>query len=312
MMSFTPTLQRPCITYIVKATDENLTSENWEVILNVCDKVLEEGEPGYFFLFLPTQPNALTSRSTALAMLSPPSSNASHIAVQTSNSTHFPSQSLSPKTVGSIFTASWLHAPSPRLSRSSSSIGWAVSGFDSRRYVLMIYSFKTTHDKVRKRALNLVGVWTAEFERDPSLGVMEECYSNLKAKSEISSLPFLSAAEFCQKIISFSRQTSLLRLPSTMRYDGGRRRSFNGSWRCPCMTRVVEPGTPSTRRSQAVRVGQAPLQELVPVPTTLKDPLIHQVTCPHRVRRVHKELQHHLLHRYHRSQSPGQHLRRPR
>lgn len=49
----------------------------------------------------------------------------------------------------------------------------------------MIYSLKTTHDKVRKRALNLVAVWTAEFERDSSLGVMEECYNNLKAKSEI-------------------------------------------------------------------------------------------------------------------------------
>lgn len=54
----------------------------------------------------------------------------------------------------------------------------------------MIYSLKTTHDKVRKRALNLVAVWTNEFEHDSSLGVMEECYSNLKAKSGISSLRF--------------------------------------------------------------------------------------------------------------------------
>jgi signal transducing adaptor molecule len=30
----------------VKATDETLTSENWEIILNLCDKVLEEGEQG--------------------------------------------------------------------------------------------------------------------------------------------------------------------------------------------------------------------------------------------------------------------------
>ena len=29
-----------------KATDETLTSENWELILNLCDKVLEEGEQG--------------------------------------------------------------------------------------------------------------------------------------------------------------------------------------------------------------------------------------------------------------------------
>ena len=32
---------------LVKATDENLTSENWEIILNLCDKVQDEGEQGY-------------------------------------------------------------------------------------------------------------------------------------------------------------------------------------------------------------------------------------------------------------------------
>lgn len=31
---------------IAKTTDENLTSENWELILNLCDKVQEEGEQG--------------------------------------------------------------------------------------------------------------------------------------------------------------------------------------------------------------------------------------------------------------------------
>lgn len=30
----------------VKATDENQTSENWEILLNLCDKVGEEGEQG--------------------------------------------------------------------------------------------------------------------------------------------------------------------------------------------------------------------------------------------------------------------------
>ena len=30
----------------VKATDETLTGENWEIILNLCDKVQDEGEQG--------------------------------------------------------------------------------------------------------------------------------------------------------------------------------------------------------------------------------------------------------------------------
>ena len=38
--------------------------------------------------------------------------------------------------------------------------------------------------KVRKRALRLVATWTADFEKDTTLGIMEDCYNNLKAKSE--------------------------------------------------------------------------------------------------------------------------------
>lgn len=42
---------------------------------------------------------------------------------------------------------------------------------------------QNTHDKVKKRALGLIATWTAEFEDDPTLGIMEECYENLKSKS---------------------------------------------------------------------------------------------------------------------------------
>lgn len=41
---------------------------------------------------------------------------------------------------------------------------------------------QTTHDKVRKRVLSSVATWTAEFEKDPTLGLMEECYETLKGK----------------------------------------------------------------------------------------------------------------------------------
>jgi signal transducing adaptor molecule len=36
----------PCSSSPAKATDENQTSENWEIILNLCDKVGEEGSEG--------------------------------------------------------------------------------------------------------------------------------------------------------------------------------------------------------------------------------------------------------------------------
>jgi len=34
--------------------------------------------------------------------------------------------------------------------------------------------------------LVLIAQWTAEFEKDESLGIMEECYNNLKAKSSFN------------------------------------------------------------------------------------------------------------------------------
>jgi signal transducing adaptor molecule len=42
---------------------------------------------------------------------------------------------------------------------------------------------KNTHEKVRRRALALISEWAGEFENNESLGLMEECYSNLKSKS---------------------------------------------------------------------------------------------------------------------------------
>ena len=33
--------------HTAKATDENLTGEDWETVLNLCDKVQDEGEAGF-------------------------------------------------------------------------------------------------------------------------------------------------------------------------------------------------------------------------------------------------------------------------
>jgi len=42
--------------FIAKTTDENLTSENWEFILNLCDKVSDEGQSGYAMRAMFTHP----------------------------------------------------------------------------------------------------------------------------------------------------------------------------------------------------------------------------------------------------------------
>ena len=42
---------------------------------------------------------------------------------------------------------------------------------------------QTTHEKVKRRALQLVAECTAEFEGKDELGIMEDLYNSLKAKS---------------------------------------------------------------------------------------------------------------------------------
>ncbi|KAG9309911.1 hypothetical protein JVU11DRAFT_9943 [Chiua virens] len=130
---------------VAKATDENLTGENWEVVLNVCDKVQDDGESG--------ARNVIASVIKRLAHRSP---NVQLYALSLA-------ESLS-KNCGID------------LHRELASRAFTQA-------LEKLITDRTTHDKVRKRALNLVAVWTVEFERDPSLGVMEESYNNLKTKN---------------------------------------------------------------------------------------------------------------------------------
>ncbi|KAG6374792.1 hypothetical protein JVT61DRAFT_4170 [Boletus reticuloceps] len=130
---------------VVKATDENSTSENWEVILNLCDKVQEERELG--------ARNVIASVNKRLAHRSP---NVQLYALSLA-------ESLSKNCGIDLHHELASRAFTQALEK--------------------LITDRTTHDKVRKRALTLIALWTAEFEKDPSLGVMEECYDNLKAKN---------------------------------------------------------------------------------------------------------------------------------
>jgi signal transducing adaptor molecule len=51
---------------------------------------------------------------------------------------------------------------------------------------------QNSHDKVKKRALALILTWTTEFENDPTLGIMEECYANLKGKGPVFRMNLLT------------------------------------------------------------------------------------------------------------------------
>ncbi|EIN09472.1 hypothetical protein PUNSTDRAFT_133264 [Punctularia strigosozonata HHB-11173 SS5] len=130
---------------VAKTTDENLTGENWELILNLCDKVTDEGEQG--------------ARNVVAAILK-------RLAHRNAN------VQLYALTLAEALTKNCGIVVHREIASRAFTQG-----------LEKIITDRTTHDKVRKRALSLIAMWTAEFEHDPSLGIMEECYHNLQAKN---------------------------------------------------------------------------------------------------------------------------------
>ncbi|KAJ6552741.1 hypothetical protein B0H19DRAFT_1295038 [Mycena capillaripes] len=130
---------------VVKTTDEHLTSENWELILNLCDKVQDEGSEGAH--------NVVAALLKRLTHRNPN--------VQ-------------------LYALSLAEALSKNcgigLHRELASRAW-TAGLER------VITDRNTHEKVRTRALGLVAMWTAEFADDSTLGVMQECYDSLKAKN---------------------------------------------------------------------------------------------------------------------------------
>ncbi|KAG7446385.1 uncharacterized protein BT62DRAFT_980645 [Guyanagaster necrorhizus] len=130
---------------VTNTTDENLTSENWELILNLCDKVQEEGQEG-----------ARNVMAAVLKRLAHRNPNVQLYALSLS-------ESLSKNC-------------SIELHREIASRAF-TQGLEK------LITDRTTHEKVRRRALGLIAMWTAEFESDSTLGVMEDCYNSLQAKN---------------------------------------------------------------------------------------------------------------------------------
>ncbi|PCH36278.1 hypothetical protein WOLCODRAFT_82090 [Wolfiporia cocos MD-104 SS10] len=129
---------------VAKTTDENLTSENWELILNLCDKVQDEGEQG--------ARNVISAVYKRLAHRNPN--------VQ-------------------LYTLTLAEALTKNC---GIEVHREVASRAFTQGLEKLITDRTTHDKVRHRALSLVALWTAEFENDPTLGIMEECHESLKSK----------------------------------------------------------------------------------------------------------------------------------
>ncbi|KAH6867742.1 hypothetical protein BKA70DRAFT_1132639 [Coprinopsis sp. MPI-PUGE-AT-0042] len=129
---------------VVKATDENQTSENWEVILNLCDKVVDEGQEG--------------SHNAVAALIK-------RLAHRNAN------VQLYALTLAEALVKNCTIV----LHREISSKAFTQA-------LEKLVTDRTAHDKVKKRALGLIAEWSADWENDTSLGLMEGLYDDLKRK----------------------------------------------------------------------------------------------------------------------------------
>jgi signal transducing adaptor molecule len=173
-----------------KTTDENLTGENWELILNLCDKVQDEGEQG--------ARNVIAAVLKRLAHRNP---NVQLYALSLA-------ESLS-KNCG------------VELHRELASRAFTQA-------LEKIITDRTTHDKVKKRALALIAQWTAEFEKDPTLGIMEECYNTLKAKNFKFEIPQEAAPPTVDDEVRRREEEELQRVLEMSVQDKGGRGQWTG------------------------------------------------------------------------------------
>ena len=110
--------------HTAKATDENLTGEDWETVLNLCDKVQDEGEAGFASADLILLFTSADPASPVHAARSQHCSNVLHTAPQMCSCMRSPLQSLSQRTAGSFSIASLRRAYSPRVSSDWLQTGW--------------------------------------------------------------------------------------------------------------------------------------------------------------------------------------------
>ncbi|KAG8752532.1 ESCRT-0 subunit protein hse1 [Serendipita sp. 396] len=136
---------------VVKATDENQTSENWEIILNLCDKVAEEGEQG--------------ARNVTAAVLKRLTHRNANVQI-------------------------YSLAVAEALSKNCGiEVHREIASRAFTQGLEKLVTDRTGHDKVKKKALSLIDGWEKEWANDPSLNIMHELHENLKGKGFRFELP---------------------------------------------------------------------------------------------------------------------------
>ncbi|KAI9702847.1 MAG: ESCRT-0 subunit protein hse1 [Candelina mexicana] len=129
---------------VAKATDENLTSENWEYIMDVCDKVGSED----------SGPKDVVA--TMIKRLAHRNANVQLYTLELANAL---SQNCGPKMHRELASRSFTDA------------------------MLRLANDRNTHQQVKTKILERMAEWTEMFANDPDLGIMGQAYMRLKSQN---------------------------------------------------------------------------------------------------------------------------------
>ncbi|OQD66316.1 hypothetical protein PENDEC_c048G05690 [Penicillium decumbens] len=126
---------------VAKATDENLTSENWEYILDVCDKVSVEDSG---------------AKEAVAAMIKRLAHRNANVQLYTLELANALSQNCGPKIHRELASRSFTDA------------------------LLRLANDRNTHQQVKSKILERMQEWTEMFSSNPDFGIMEQAYMKLK------------------------------------------------------------------------------------------------------------------------------------
>ncbi|KAF2098248.1 hypothetical protein NA57DRAFT_23191, partial [Rhizodiscina lignyota] len=129
---------------VVKATDENLTSENWEFILDVCDKVTGQ-ENG--------------AKDAVAAMIKRLAHRNANVQLYTLELANALSQNCGLKMHKELASRSFTDA------------------------LLRLAADRNTHQQVKAKILERMAEWTQMFSKDPDLGIMDGAFMKLKSQN---------------------------------------------------------------------------------------------------------------------------------
>lgn len=129
---------------VVKATDENLTSENWEYILDVCDKV-GSSDTG--------------AKDAVAAMIRRLAHRNANVQLYTLELANALSQNCGVQMHKELASRSFTEA------------------------LLRLANDRNTHQQVKAKILERMAEWTEMFAQDPDLGIMSGAYMKLKSQN---------------------------------------------------------------------------------------------------------------------------------